>query len=1814
MKKRFVKILALTLSMIMIFDIATPTLCFALTGGPSQPEVQSFEPVGTSEMVDVFSGDFNYNIPLLDVGGYPINISYHGGVGMDQESSWVGLGWNINPGVINRNMRGIPDDFDGDLVKKEFNIKSNNTFGVTAKPKGEALGINFLDKIGFGLGLSYNNYKGVGFEVSINPAITASESNKSPMTAHLGISAGSESGVGITPTVSFSKKIQETEGNPTKASCQIGLPFNSREGLKALTFSAGVNKSTPTKINKDRSRGYNASSDISFASQTYVPQIDMPMINTSLGFGIDFGVSAFGVDGMLGLEGYYSGQFLLKNDESLPAYGYLYSQKAKGEKQMMDFNREKDGSFSENTANLPVTNFSYDIYSVSGQGIGGMYRPFRSDVGVVYDSKVTNLGGGVSVSGIEAAGGNITHAGIDVTVNFNSATSGRWDKDNSTASVLKFRETNAGSLNYEPSYFKQAGEKTAETDTNFFKQTGAYDAVRVELSNTNSAMKTFIGAHDRPINIAEATSARKIRQRRDENISYLNASEANDYGLDKNINYYNEFSMDGAGNYIPTRRLVRNTHPAHHISEITALRADGARYVYGIPAYNLTQDEVTFAVMGDPNCATGLVNYATGSDNSTGNSKGADHYFNKVSLPEYAHSYLLTAILSPDYVDISGDGPSDDDMGTYTKINYTKLEVPYRWRVPFQKDSANYSEGLKSANGKKDSDDKGNYIYGTKEVWYVHSIVSRTQVAEFTMDNRDDSYGVTDANGGLDRSQALKKLVAITLYSKPDRAHNSKPVPIKTVHFEYDYSLCPHIPNNIKAVDPSVNTDASGFPNQGGKLTLKKIYFTYGNSKKGKLSPYTFNYADVDHDGTMDVNYPYNLKGYDRWGNYKPNPGDANTSHLSPITTGEFPYVDQDTTLVNKYAAAWSLTSIDLPSGGTIKVDYESDDYAYVQNRRAMQMFKITGIGHSYDDSPVGHKALMEPSRFPGDIVTNNYLFFKLQDPISDISNAKKFLKDNYIGNIDSSTLYFRFLMKVNRKNTAERFEYVPGYAQIEEYNICPPQNGSATHGYVKLKAVTVDKKGIGNVNPISKTAWQFTRLNLPRVAYGQSDVNANGLKQIMQALSATVGSITELLQGGINWTVMNEDLGKECVFGKSWIRLYNPNERKLGGGHRVKKIVISDEWNRMAGNQTSDYGQVYDYTTKEESGRIISSGVAAYEPILGGDENPFRKPVFFSYDRLLAPSDDFYQEEPFGESFFPGASVGYSKVTVRNLQYNDVKKNATGSVVHEFYTAKDYPTLTRQTALKTKHEKTNPLFKLLKIKNKDYMTASQGYVIELNDMHGKQKAQWVYPEGSDKYISGVQYFYKDKQVSETINAGGKQKIVKYTVLDNEIDAIEKSGIRLINKRTIGMDYDMVVDMRQHESLAIGGGGNFNLDGFVLGIIPVVIPMLLVSMSNEQIRFRSATTTKVINRYGLVDKVVAYDLGASVSTKNLLYDAQTGEVLLTETTNQFNDPLYSFTFPAHWGYDRMGPASQNIGAKLTNVLLTDIPNAKSIFVPGDELSMKYLSQATKGWVTEVGENSINVIDKDGNVVSAGPYELKVIRSGRRNQQSASIGSITCLNNPLQDTDGDGYFDNLSFTGVLNSNAVEYSEKWKVFCNCGVDPDKTYNPYVFGASGNWRAKRSYLYLTDRKQSTLNNNTDIRKDGVFKTFDSFWNKPVDLNQDWVSHPDNWTFTVQVTEFSPYGFELENKDALNRFSSALFGYNHIIPIAVSNNSKYKETAFDGVEDYDFGNCTEDHFSFKNSSSQRTTNQSHTGRNSLRVTPGNSLQLEKIINPCNE
>jgi hypothetical protein len=106
------KSIALFFLGLLTLQILLPIGASALTSGPSQPESKQFAVAGTSDMVDLFSGSFKYNLPVMDIDGYPINLSYQSGAGMDDEASWVGLGWNLNVGAINRSLRGLPDDLN----------------------------------------------------------------------------------------------------------------------------------------------------------------------------------------------------------------------------------------------------------------------------------------------------------------------------------------------------------------------------------------------------------------------------------------------------------------------------------------------------------------------------------------------------------------------------------------------------------------------------------------------------------------------------------------------------------------------------------------------------------------------------------------------------------------------------------------------------------------------------------------------------------------------------------------------------------------------------------------------------------------------------------------------------------------------------------------------------------------------------------------------------------------------------------------------------------------------------------------------------------------------------------------------------------------------------------------------------------------------------------------------------------------------------------------------------------------------------------------------------------------------------------------------------------------------------------------------------------------------------------------------------------------------------------------------------------------------------------------------------------------------
>src|SRR5690606_14547852 len=93
----------------------------------------------------------------------------------------------------------------------------------------------------------------------------------------------------------------------------------------------------------------------------------------------------------------------------------------------------------------------------------------------------------------------------------------------------------------------------------------------------------------------------------------------------------------------------------------------------------------------------------------------------------------------------------------------------------------------------------------------------------------------------------------------------------------------------------------------------------------------------------------------------------------SGLKNSDFPYTEQDKSKQDINCAVWALKSIQLPSGGVISVSYESDDYGYVQDKKATRMFKVLGVGMTKDSNPTSQ--LYQAS-------VSQYLYFELENPI----------------------------------------------------------------------------------------------------------------------------------------------------------------------------------------------------------------------------------------------------------------------------------------------------------------------------------------------------------------------------------------------------------------------------------------------------------------------------------------------------------------------------------------------------------------------------------------------------------------------------------------------------------------------------------------------------------------------------------------------------------------------------------------------------------------------------------------------------------------
>ena len=1820
---KFSKVVAAYLALMIFVEMTQPIMMYALTSGPTQPEFNSFTPIATSDMVSLTSGDFNYNIPIMDVGGYPLNLSYSSNVTMDQEASWTGLGWNLNVGQIERQVRGLPDDFRGDVMRYENDVKDNITIGTHFNFHPAILGTD-LKFVSIGTGVQYNNYEGITFKQTYG--ISYGLADNVSIGANFSSSVGE--GASVSPSVTLSGQMTNKQGSATDVidgSGALGLSFDSRKGLSNLNISATI-KNNVSKIDENTcdvtNEKYEGSKGGSISlnnSMTYTPTKRVGYTNHSYTFNASLGTEIFGPEAQGQISGYgsYQGISSAYKDRLVKAFGYENTQYKLAQEGVLDFNREKEQTVSKNTNALPITNYTYDTYSIEGQGISGMFRPYRSQVTNVYNDNVYDHGNGGSF-GVELGGGNLTHTGVDFNTSPSSSSTGKWINNNHVLPYFEENYLDSNNLRYEPVAFKLVGELNVDKENTIYEnQMYGSKAWRFAIDKkkyNNSiipllAVKESLNPFDYSSQLLTSKIKRTQRNQRNQLVQKITALEAvGDPFIKTNV----------------------NAQP-HHTAGIKVLKADGSTYVYGQAVYNIKKVEATFDVSGKSATAgtaqTGILSNITGVAGH--NSNKSDKFINKITTPAYAHTFLISSVLSSDYEDIDvTPGPSVNDLGTYTKFEYTTEENPIKWRVPYKSTDVSYNEGLKSNT----DDEKGSYVYGEKQLTYLKRIITKTHVAIFTLSPREDAKGAKAENFEAGVAASTFKITKISLYSLPEAkaaklldniATNDEACsPIKTAHFEYTYDLCKGTPNGTGTA---------------GKLTLKQLYFTYRDSNMGRYTPYLFTYSDFNPD--------YDIKGFDIWGNYKENKlAILGANPNNTLSNSEFPFTQQDIDTAKENSSAWILKSVKLPSGGEITISTESDDYQYVQNKKAMQMFKVMGCG---DGTAAG---LNNTTLYNGGLHAK-YLYVDLgaeKDPVTQERNPTTTVaefKKRYLSQQENKPVYFRFLL--NMTDEAWQKDYVSGYFYVDGNVQILPQTGT-TYAAIPMKSLNMEGgiSGGSDVNPISKAGWGFGRMYLNRIVYSMGGDSSNdNFKSIVMDLIGSITSISELWTGP-NKALQDKGCARTFDSKKSWIRLENPSGHKLGGGLRVKSVALSDNWDVMTANVYDNiykqhYGQVYSYNLPNNK----SSGVATFEPNSSA-ENPFVEPFYPNSgnyaDRIAAPKDQNYVEKPFGEAFFPAPVVTYSRVTVKNLPRAEgtkkVTKHATGYTVTENYTSYDFPTLVDYTNADITYNPPNAFTSFLNIRSITHLAVSQGFAIENNDMNGKMKSQKIYAEGDIDPISEVSYNY---------NTDANQK------LDNKITTIDNKGI--VKKHLLGVECDIITDFNESKSKLETMGSDTNLASMLVALFPLFVPVPFPKYCNHETNLRTAVVTKVVHKTGILMETVAVDNHSRVATKNLAWDANTGQVLLTKTTNEFEDSYYNFTYPAYWYYKTMGLASENIdlsgtlkpinieaGIPYLTIDNTEVTNnIDQYFKIGDELFVTSIN-GPKLWV--YGYNSTNtgvqLMKSNGAIVTTNLNGIKfrVTRSGNRNMQMAPMASVTTMINPIDPDNNPATENNLYSTlftydntasnpqrrdgKVVNASAIEYSDDWPSQCENKLPNENRYideigpvNPFRYNIRGDWRAIKSYAYLTGRNNFVTDNR---RKAGFFMSFVPFY--VLDTTKVWLANRNNWTNASEVTKYNPFGVELENMDALKRYSSAQYGYNYTLPVAVTSNAQYKEIGFDGFEDYSsylIPSLLKPHFAFSQSIGDEenafvTKAKSHTGQHSIAVNPGKKAVFTRKIDGC--
>jgi hypothetical protein len=1617
--------------------------------------------------VDEFSGSFGYNLPVLSIpgpngSGYTVNLSYRSGEPFDG-ASWVGYGWSLGPGGIVRNKRGFPDDW-ADTVLYWNKNKIQYTVTTTSKKNLEIMS---TDKIGVGLSHEFT-------------AIFNSQRGYSVATG-IGAMVKGIGGINISQTEDGTS--YEPYINPVAS---LLNPFG---------WSSGDGKFTSYgKFMPNRGTGLHLG--IRFG-----PEVDKPA-RAMTGFegNTDLYNSSFLLSGpafLIGLESGSRGSVTwYKNVPVTPlrGIGYMYSSTAVDDPNaVMDYLTDREIPYSERNTFLSAPFSNADNYSVTG-GIGGSFRLYFTKPGT-FRPNTTSSSFYLFPIGSEWHGGLRFGYGANFGVGYHSYDVEPWpDNDESsyafpaaTDSTCFFRMFN--DRGGKAIYSLNDDLSTPLLTGGPFSYGVAQDNVLTALpQGVHSGRSTFIGFHTNgDMLLLNGDTLSKSYNKDALSRSFVNRSDA------KIQNGIGEFALyDGGGN----------------------------RMVYGLPVYARNEKQLSFGLEGLTRSHPSDIksNFLAYSPSVASNSQVT---IGEERSAPYATSYLLTEVTTPDYIDITGDGPSADDYGGYTKFSYRRaagtamksqqdsLNPWFQWRAPYN--------GLTYDRGDlcEPSDDLGSMSSGEREQYYPSSIETKTHIAFFitnhtsfvrggrsihgSLAERQDGYQqMTMSNDSLEAYVAghedataarldstgeplrniQEKLERIELYAKG--VNGASDTLLQTVYFDYDYSLRRGMPNSLP-----------GDSGRAGLLTLKRVWSQSQGVANAKISPITFGYSyktSADYAGLpSDVRTKYadiigfgdrftgamQNPGYspfaaDRWGSYQAG-GAGRFEKLNP-------WVNQraDTSFD---PAAWQLKWVHMPTGGELHVQYEQNEYAYVQDRPAMAMVSLidTLPGsslHSLDSNQDDRYYLRL-----GDIRVDSTSY-------GQVATVRSLIQREVVDR--KKKLYFRFLyaLKGNHAqldSTEYSAGYITGFATVGSLAIDTVGKGLPGEWYalrVTLRGNSAypvpPNGGSEDFTVPKKICWDFVKKNKLGKLSPYDGVPFGESISMIATLQGKVGDI---------W-MSATDYCKDIDYDNSYIRIPMSNAKR-GAGVRVKRLLSYDPGIQ---NDGALYGTEYSYDVYDESrAAYISSGVAVNEPELGREENALVDIASHAIEsawaeKFIAGKDLPRHIGPLGASLLPGAGVGYSRVVARNIHAG---KTNPGFSINEFLTARDYPYDKRYSGTSGGARYSDVISHLFRPPfldalpwfktHLDHVWASQGFSFIQNNMHGQPRRSAVYggryDDESSWALTGLQefnYFEPGEQIPMLHGIGDS---ITYEEPGKEMDIVSEGTS--IEDETIDASVEGDISML-----------------VIPPFTPMVSAQLYSNYNSNTVQTRA--TTKVIRYPAIVKNVLTYGDGMYHYAENVAFSSETGSPVVVRT----ND-----------GFDRLKleqPPTPHEGSYI------------SYTIPASE---KYSS---------MGQKAANIANT--------------------NQLSAVAGGLVTYGETLSDV----------AAGRTLSNQHVISASAQTFATESIPSPDNVSSYT----SVWRPRDSYVYRTSivggSKQSTTERNYNA---GIFDDFTPFsWSSPSSGDST------KWLRTGSITKYTPDGMPVETKDGLGMFSGTQLGYGRTVPVISAVNAHEDGILFNSFEENPF------------------------------------------------